>query len=157
MKINFYDVNLSYRCLIKKVIKRVLQRLAQSKKIEFSVSFVSEDQIQTLNREQRNCDAVTDVLSFPYLQLAPFQNVVATTDAQKNPHTNNVMLGELVICLPRAIQQSKELGHGIKREVAFLALHGFLHLCGFDHVQPDDEEQMMSVAESVLQFLKITR
>ena len=127
MKINFYDVNLSYRCLIKKVIKRALQRLAQSKKIEFSVSFVSEDQIQTLNREQRNRDAVTDVLSFPYLQLAPFQNVVATSDAQKNPNTNNVMLGDIIICLPRAIQQSKEFGHSIKREVAFLVLHGFLH------------------------------
>jgi len=96
-------------------------------------------------------------LSFPYLQLTPFQNVVATSDAQKNPHTNNVMLGEVVVCLPRAIQQAKQLGHGIKREIAFLVLHGFLHLCGFDHVQPEDEEQMTSVAESVLQFLKITR
>ena len=157
MKINFYDVNLSYRCLIKKVIKRAVQRLAQSKKIEFSISFVTEEQIQTLNREQRNRDTVTDVLSFPYLQLAPFQNVVATSDAQKNPHTNNVMLGEVVICLPRAIQQAEELGHGIKREIAFLALHGFLHLCGFDHIEPKDEEQMTSVAEATLQFLKITR
>jgi len=157
MKINFYDVNLSYRCLIKKVIKRALQRLSQSKKIEFSVSFVTEEQIKTLNKEQRNNDTVTDVLSFPYLQLTPFQNVVATSDAQKNPHTNNVMLGEVVVCLPRAIQQAKQLGHGIKREIAFLVLHGFLHLCGFDHVQPEDEEQMTSVAESVLQFLKITR
>lgn len=157
MKINFYNVGLKYRATVRKVIKKAISHLSQSSQIELSVSFLSEEEIKSLNNAQRNVDSVTDVLSFPYLQLQPFEKVSNQGDADRNPRTGDVLLGEIMICPLRAKQQAEEYGHSQRREIAFLALHGFLHLCGFDHVEQSQEEQMMATAESVLKSLKITR
>ena len=157
MKINFCNVGFTYRSIIKRVLKTAVKIISQTSQIEVSISFLSEEEMQTLNNVQRGIDSVTDVLSFPYIQLQPFEKINSAMDADKNPRTGNILLGDIMICPTRAQQQATEYCHSIKREIAFLALHGFLHLCGFDHVEQSQEEQMTATAESVLQTLKITR
>ena len=157
MKINFYSVDMDNRCLINKVLKRALKAVGQLKNVELSVSFVSPEEIKETNRLHRQTDSVTDVLSFPYLQLLPLQKIDDTFKTDVNPQTGNFMLGEILICPQRAKEQAESFGHSTKREIAFLALHGFLHLCGFDHVDAKGEKQMKETAEAVLQALRIVR
>ena len=157
MKINFCNVGIAYRTTIKQLLKKAVQKLEQNPNIEISISFLTEDEIKVINNSQRGIDSVTDVLSFPYLQLKPFEKVNADNDQDKNPRTGNVLMGDIMICPVRAQQQAIEYGHTLKREISFLALHGFLHLCGFDHLDQQQEEQMTATAESILQSLKITR
>ena len=157
MKINFCNVGIAYRTTIKQLLKKAVQKLEQNPNIEISISFLTEDEIKVINNSQRGIDSVTDVLSFPYLQLKPFEKVNTDSDQDKNPRTGNVLMGDIMICPVRAQQQAIEYGHTLKREISFLALHGFLHLCGFDHLDQQQEEQMTATAESILQSLKITR
>ena len=74
-----------------------------------------------------------------------------------NPDTGLLNVGDVVICLERAKQQATDYGHSLTREMAFLVLHGLLHLLGYDHVQKDDEQKMFAVQDEILKKLKITR
>lgn len=159
MKIYFTNVGVFKRCYIKKVLEAGLKYLNQSSaQLEVSVSFVDEAEIKTLNREYRDVDKVTDVLSFPSIDN-PSRGVIdiAEYGGDLNPETWLLNLGDIVVCLPRAKQQAKEYGHSLKREVAFLALHSLLHLLGYDHMNPQDEEQMNAVQNAVLDKLNIKR
>ena len=77
--------------------------------------------------------------------------------ADLNPETWLLNLGDIIICLPRAKAQAKEYGHSLKREVAFLALHSLLHLLGYDHMMPEDEQQMTALQTEILDKLNIKR
>lgn len=159
MKIYFTNVGVFKRCYIKKVLEAGLKYLNQpSAQLEVSVSFVDEAEIKTLNHEYRDVDKVTDVLSFPSIDN-PSRGVIdiAEYGGDLNPETWLLNLGDIVVCLPRAKQQAKEYGHSLKREVAFLALHSLLHLLGYDHMNPQDEEQMNAVQNAVLDKLNIKR
>ena len=74
-----------------------------------------------------------------------------------NPETDLVNIGDIVICLERAKEQAKEYGHSLKRELAFLSLHGLLHLLGYDHIEPEDEKQMIALQKEILDQAGITR
>ena len=126
--------------------------------LEVSLSFVGEDEIRELNKEYRDTDKVTDVLSFPTVDN-PERGVIdlASHASDLNPETWLLNLGDIIICLPRAKQQAKEYGHSLKREVAFLSLHSLLHLLGYDHMNQADEEQMTAVQNAVLDKLNIKR
>lgn len=125
---------------------------------EVSLSFVGEDEIRELNKEYRDTDKVTNVLSFPTVDN-PERGVIdlASHASDLNPETWLLNLGDIIICLPRAKQQAKEYGHSLKREVAFLSLHSLLHLLGYDHMNQADEEQMTAVQNAVLDKLNIKR
>lgn len=157
MKINFSKVGFLNRCTIKKVLNCAQKTLGQPANVELSVSFLSEEEIKTLNNRHRGIDSVTDVLSFPSADLKPFERLDDSFGADKNPYTGDFILGDILICRKRAKEQSVSYGHSFKREIAFLVLHGFLHLCGFDHISPEEEEQMQTVADSVLRSLNIKR
>ena len=136
-----------------------LEYLGQpTKQLEVSLSFVGEDEIRELNKEYRDTDKVTDVLSFPTVEN-PDRGVIdlASHASDLNPETWLLNLGDIIICLPRAKQQAKEYGHSLKREVAFLSLHSLLHLLGYDHMNQADEEQMTAVQNAVLDKLNIKR
>lgn len=94
--------------------------------------FCGENEIQSLNRENRNVDSVTDVLSFPMLGLVPGEDPGEAAAADDYSH-GHAGLGSIVICVPRALEQAEEYGHGARREFAFLAAHSTLHLLGYDH------------------------
>lgn len=159
MKIYYTNVGFFKRHYITKVLEAALAHLSQpSEQLEVSVSFVGEEEIRELNKEYRNNDNVTDVLSFPAVEN-PDRGVINVEEhaADLNPETWLLNLGDIIICLPRAKVQAKEYGHSLKREVAFLALHSLLHLLGYDHMIPEDEQQMTALQTEILDKLNIKR
>lgn len=141
MRIHFfneYDKDVKeYKTLIRKVLK------GYSPNKEFNIIFVNDEYIQTINKDYRNIDRVTDVISF------------ALCDDPNNEFENE--LGDIFIDIDQAIRQASEYGHSIEREVAFLAVHGYLHLCGYDHMTKEDEEIMFKKQDEILNKAKITR
>lgn len=158
MKIFFTNVGLK-KYEIKRVLEKALNFLGQpSKQLEMSLSIVSPDEIRQLNAQYRNVDSVTDVLSFPAADVNR-QTIILSDFALDsiNPETQRLNLGDVVICLDRAKQQAEEYGHGLNREICFLALHGLLHLLGYDHEEEADEKQMTSLQKEILQSAGISR
>jgi len=116
---------------------------------EVSVTLVHNEGIRELNREHRDIDRETDVLSFP----------LGDDDGYEvDPDNDAIMLGDIVISLEKAAQQAEEYGHSYRREVAFLITHSLFHLLGYDHVNSEEEEKIMfGKQEKVLDKLGITR
>lgn len=139
-----------YKRTILKIIKVCENLLKEDfKDVSVSINFVSDEEIQRLNREFRNIDKVTDVLSFPNLNKTPNEKLkkfrkLADFD------TNLLFLGDIVISKKVAKKQAREYEHSLKREVCFLALHGFLHLLGFDHIKEEDEKIMIKLQSKIL-------
>ena len=141
MKINFYN-NTSYSVFkYERLIKRIFKPF-NVKKI-FDLIFVDEEEIKRINNEFRKKDSVTDVISFAYV------------DDENNTDTKS--LGEIFLCVPKAFEQAKEYKHSDEREFAFLAVHGYLHLCGFDHMNPEDEKVMFKKQDEILEKAGILR
>ena len=101
--------------------------------------------IQTINKEYRGIDRITDVISFAF------------EDSGKQVYNNVRLLGEIYICIPRMIEQANEYGHSEKRELSFLAVHGLLHLLGYDHMTKEEEEIMFKKQELILDDQNIKR
>lgn len=114
-----------------------------------SVNFVSDEQIKRLNREFRKIDKVTDVLSFPNLQKKAGESL-KNFQSDADFDTNMLFLGDVVISKNVAKAQAREFGHSMKREVCFLALHGLLHLLGYDHIEKEDEKIMNKLQDEIL-------
>lgn len=123
--------------------------------MEVFVMFTNNAGIQRVNKEQRDLDAPTDVLSFPLLDARDGDAVCYEEDV--NPETDRLMLGDIIISLERAAEQAVQYGHSLLREITFLAVHGMYHLMGYDHDEPEREAEMFAKTEAVLQELGITR
>lgn len=141
MKVNFFNESSLKTRPYEKLIKKVFKTINGKK--EFNIIFVDKDEIQRINREFRKIDRVTDVISFA---LCDDEDIVQTNE-----------LGDIFICLDRAFEQAEEYGHSVEREVAFLAVHGYLHLCGFDHMTKEDEEVMFKKQDEILHAANIER
>lgn len=141
MKINFFNESSLDTKPYVKIIKGVFKAIKNKK--EFNIIFVDDEEIQRINREYRKIDKVTDVISF------------ALCDDPDNQMTDE--LGDIFIDLDQAFRQAKDYGHSITREVAFLAVHGYLHLCGYDHMTKEDEEVMFKKQDEILAAAKIER
>ena len=141
--------------IIRQVIEKTLILEECDFDAEVSVTIVDNHEIQTLNREHRGKDAVTDVLSFPILEFDETGEIV---DCDYDFDGEQVMLGDIVLCAERAQKQAQEYGHSFVREMAFLVAHSMLHLLGYDHVDdPQGEAIMCQKQEAVLSGLGITR
>ena len=137
---------------IEKAIKDVCVAVMEEEECDFdaeiSVTLVDNDTIRSINKEQRDIDRATDVLSFPMLEF----------DGDGISDDEYDMDGELVISMERAREQANEFGHSFLREVAFLTAHSMLHLLGYDHVDDKEGEEIMcEKQERVLTSLGITR
>ena len=110
---------------------------------EISVSIVTNDEIQKLNKEFRNIDKATDVLSFPQLTF----EMGEVADLNEN---DEIILGDIVISIDKAKEQAEEYGHSLEREIAFLTVHSMLHLMGYDHIQEEDKKIMRPKEEKIL-------
>lgn len=130
--------------LIEKVIEESLKVEKEDLNVEVSISFVSNEEIKDLNREYRNKDSVTDVLSFPM----DFEDEFIFEGAPK-------ILGDIIISLERAKEQAEELGHSLEREVAYLTAHSMFHLMGYDHMTDEDKLEMRSREKEVMKNLGI--
>ena len=126
--------------------KAVAETLRQDGKPEGRVEVVisGNGRLRELNRQFRGFDQPTDVLSFP---------LGAEEDEPPCPQEKNPLLGEIVISLEQALQQAGEYGHSLEREMAYLAVHGTLHLLAYDHHDPEEEEEMCRAAERVCSSL----
>lgn len=155
-----------YKQICSKVMEAVMSRPFLDKRMQKSgivlsatVHFVGTDHIRKVNREFRGIGKVTDVLTFPLLDMKTGKLIVPLSDADFVLHDDvkELPLGEILISLEKAQEQSEEYGHSMEREVAFLTAHAALHLLGFDHLEPKEEKRMISEQESVLNELGITR
>ena len=115
-----------------------------------SVSIVDNEMIHQINKEYRGVDRPTDVISFAFMD----------NDSERDHKLHNpglVDLGEIYISLPKAKSQANEYGHSLERELDFLFIHGLLHLCGYDHMNENDEKVMFSLQDEILNAKGITR
>ena len=110
---------------------------------EFSLTFVEPDAIRELNRTYRDTDAVTDVLSFE-------------SGGEIDPETGTEYLGDIIICAEQANTQAEQSGHPFENEVALLEIHGLLHLLGYDHLDPEQKEEMWKYQDLYLKTCGIT-
>ena len=128
---------------IYKLLEFALKR-EKLENVEFNIIFVDSNTIHEINKNYRNVDRVTDVISF-----ALEDNETITLDHR--------VLGDIYICVERAEEQAKEYGHSFLRELAFLSIHGLLHLLGYDHMVPEEEKIMFQKQDDILNEFGIRR
>lgn len=122
------------------ILQAVCQILkVDSNSVEVNYAFISPREIHKLNKQFRQVDKVTDVLSFP--------------DGDINPETNRRFMGDVLICRKVAKKQAKEIGHSLADEITFLKVHGTLHLFGYDHIESKDEVKMLGLQRKIMALL----
>ncbi|MGX8728261.1 MAG: rRNA maturation RNase YbeY [Lachnospiraceae bacterium] len=150
-----------YQEVAREVIAKVLEREHCPYEAEVNLLFVGEEEIREINLEQREIDAPTDVLSFPmfpYEVPAAFEELSEVPEAENfSPESGELLLGDIVLCIPRVLAQAKEYGHSVKREYAFLLAHSTLHLVGYDHLSNVEAAGMEERQEAALTELGICR
>lgn len=143
---------------IEETIRRVILKTLEEEDCDFSaevsVTIVDSVEIRKINKETRNIDAVTDVLSFPMLEFDENRKMIID---DYDLDGDNLMLGDIVICAERAKFQAEDYGHSFLREIAFLTVHSMLHLLGYDHMDEEQEREMFARQEEILNLLGITR
>ena len=129
----FEEINYELKSKIREGIEKTLDEENFEYPAEVSVTFSSAEYIHSLNKQYRNVDRPTDVLSFPLYEDGDFDPVECSMGAA---------LGDIVISVPRTKEQANELGHGFVREATFLAIHSTLHLLGYDHERSKQEDKL---------------
>ncbi len=136
------------------LIQEILQFAAKAEGIEeeceLSVTFVDNEAIREINKEYRGKDAPTDVISFAMEEMGEDEIAIIGADMPR-------VLGDLIISIDRAKEQAEEYGHSFERELGFLALHGFLHLLGYDHIEKEDEVVMFGRQKDILESYGLSR
>jgi len=135
-------------------IERIINFAARKQLIEehseVCITYVSNERIQEINREYRDKDTPTDVISFAMEELGEGEVELSGMDMPR-------ILGDIIISIPRTKEQAEEYGHSFERELGFLAVHGFLHLLGFDHMTEEDEKEMFTLQKEILNDYGLTR
>ncbi len=141
-----------------RVFNAIQQKFLLPKNIKVNVNFVSETKIKKLNKSTRNIDKVTDVLTYPYINLKVGQKLkVQDYVMDIDPEDNTLTIGDIYICSAVATRQAEEYKHSFKREMCFLFCHGMLHILGYDHIEKADEKLMIEMQKNILTELGITR
>ena len=153
-KINIVFEQLSLQTLvIKSIIRKCIHATLDAERIsvpcEINVLITNDAGIQIVNRESRELDKPTDVLSFPMFQLEPGNPPTDWADYQ-DPATGLVPLGDMCISLERAVAQATEFGHSTRREVGYLTIHSMLHLLGYDHLDEAEMKKQMRGREEAI-------
>ena len=134
------------------VVEEVIAYEQCEEEFEVSISFVNNQEMRRLNKEYRNIDKETDVLSFPLVEF--IEEELNTEDEDAEYIEEEIALGDIVISMEKAVEQSEEYGHSFKRELAFLLVHGMLHLLGYDHDEEASEGEMFDKQEEILKNMK---
>ena len=149
-----------YEAVARQVIEQVLDMEQCPYEAEVSVTLTGSQEIRRLNREFRQIERETDVLSFPMAAFpapADYRFLEEETADCFHPETGELMLGDIVISVEKAKEQAEAYGHALKREYAFLIAHSMLHLLGYDHMVPQEVAVMEEKQEAALTALGITR
>lgn len=142
-----------YEDIIYKVIDKCFEiEGLKELKLYCSITLTLADKIRQLNKDYRDIDKVTDVLSFPMFEKEELQNI-----NKENFLNGEEVLGDIVINVKRVEEQAIEYGHSNQRELAYMVVHGFYHLMGYDHIEEKDKDQMRKKEEEILELLNITR
>ncbi|MGR6897553.1 rRNA maturation RNase YbeY [Rummeliibacillus sp. BSL5] len=154
LNIDFLDETENVKEKDIELVEKLLQHAAKILKIEdeaeLSVTFVTNEAIHEINRTYRQKDAPTDVISFALEEIGEGETPII---AEGMPR----VLGDIIISTDRTIEQAEEYGHSFERELGFLAVHGFLHLLGYDHMDPEDERVMFGKQDEILNSFGLTR
>ena len=151
LELNYLDLkeNKNYEKIIKKVLQKCFEEEnLQDKKLYVNVVLTNDENIRNINREHRQIDKPTDVLSFPMYEKEELENLKLE---------NEDILGDMVISIERVEEQAKEYGHSLERELAYMVVHSFYHLLGYDHIKEEDKMKMRPKEENILQKLNINR
>ena len=153
--LEYVDVeeNKTYEAIIEKVMQKCfeVENLINSK-LYVSVTLTTPAQIHKINKQYRNVDRPTDVLSFPMFEKDELEEKI-----KNNDFLHEDVLGDLVISIEQVEKQAEEYGHSFEREFAYMLVHGFYHLMGYDHIKEEDKLVMRPKEEKVLELLDITR
>ena len=141
----------------KKVIEKVLSQCFKEEKLENSklcvtVTLTTPKTIQEINKQYRNIDRATDVLSFPMFEKDELDKKIQTSDFE-----NEDILGDIVVSVDKVKEQAIEYGHSFERELSYMIVHGFYHLMGYDHIEENDKKVMRKKEENILEKLSISR
>ncbi|RID89460.1 rRNA maturation RNase YbeY [Peribacillus asahii] len=154
LELDFIDETNEISEEVQKLVESVLQFAAQKEDIEegteLSVTFVDNARIREINKEYRNKDAATDVISFALEEMGEEEVEIIGADMPR-------VLGDIIISIERTKEQAEEYGHSFDRELGFLALHGFLHLLGYDHMTESDERVMFTKQKDILDEYGLSR
>lgn len=143
--------------LIELVVEKVLEYEKIMKNCQVSVILVDNDAIGEINNIYRKIDSPTDVLSFPMHDFQGDYDIDIHGYEDVDIDTGELILGDIAISLEKAYEQSKEYGHSFNREVAYLTVHGMLHLLGYDHEEEEDKKIMRDREESILNIINMSR
>lgn len=153
------EFDFAYRELAREVIQAAIEAEAFPYEAEVNLLLVSKEEIHEINREHRQIDCPTDVLSFPliaYGQAGDFSDIEQDED-NFNPDTGEALLGDIVLCVDKVKEQAESYGHSQKREYAFLILHSMLHLFGYDHMTEEEAAVMEEKQRDILEHMGILR
>ena len=142
-----------YEKTIKKVIEQCFkEENMEDSKLYISITLTTPEHIHEINKQYRNVDRATDVLSFPIFEKEEIDEKIRNHDFEHED-----VLGDIVISIEKVEEQAKEYGHSFEREFAYMVVHGFYHLMGYDHIQEEDKVIMRVKEEKVLKKLGIRR
>ncbi|WEG73941.1 rRNA maturation RNase YbeY [Vagococcus intermedius] len=139
---------------IEKILTFAGEQLDLEIETEMSVTFMDNARIQEINRDYREKDMPTDVISFALEELGEDEMPIIFDEEFETMPRN---IGDIMISIERAEEQAKEYGHSYERELGFLAIHGFLHLNGYDHMTPEDEKEMFDLQRKILEAYGLER
>lgn len=154
------QLDFDYDKLISSVVLECLDYEECPYEAEINILLTDDEEIRAVNKEFRGIDRPTDVLSFPaleYTNAGDFSYLEEAVGEFFNPETGELLLGDIVISVDRAISQAEEYGHSITREIAFLTAHSMFHLMGYDHMSTEERSLMEDKQDDVLDRLKISR
>lgn len=147
------EPNEQYKVIIEKVIKECFKEEGLiNSKLTVSITLTIPENIREINRNYRCIDKETDVLSFPM-----FEKVELDKKIKENNFEYEDILGDMVISIPKVKEQAKEYGHSFERELAYMIVHSFYHLMGYDHMEEADKLEMRHKEENILNKLNIMR
>ena len=146
--------------IVNKVIEKALEQEKCPYEASVAVLLTDNEGIHVMNKEYRNIERPTDVLSFPnvdYEGPADFSGIEDAIEDYFDPETGELCLGDIVISIDKVYEQAREYGHAPLREFAFLVAHSILHLLGYDHMEAEEAKVMETKQEEILTSLGITR
>ena len=147
------EENTEYESTIKKVVEKCFEEeKIENSKLCLTITLTTPENIRIINKEYRNIDKETDVLSFPMFEKQELDDMI---ENQEFEHED--VLGDIVISIARVEEQAKEYGHSFERELSYMVVHGFYHVMGYDHIKEEDKVKMRPKEEKILNDLKILR
>lgn len=158
VQIEFWDIpeNDEYKQIIKKVVEKCfIEENLLKTNLYLNVILTNPETIRKTNKQYRELDKETDVLSFPMFQKDEIDNLIK--ESQTKQEVVEDVLGDIMVSIPRVIEQANEYGHSVERELAYMIVHGFYHVMGYDHIKEEDKVIMRPKEENILNKLNITR